>query len=141
MKLQLLLLVKYLYVKVKQLLQEQQPQEKPSYLPESKIIGLNPEFTKNEFLKTKKAYLKSKEWKHKRLLVLKRDGHKCTNCNTFQNLTVHHDSGYEQIPNEPIRCLRTLCKKCHTNLHTELGYPQTIEDYYVWDSHNFNFGK
>lgn len=141
MKIQLLQFIKQTFLYVKALLAEPKLQEKPSYLPKSKIIGLSPEFVKNEFLETKKAYLKSKEWKHKRLLVLKRDGHKCTNCSTFQNLTVHHDSGYKQIPNEPLSCLRTLCKKCHTQLHTEIGYPQTIEDYYVWDSHNFNFGK
>lgn len=139
MKTQLLQLIKQTFLYVKALLAEPKPQEKPSYLPESEILGLNPDYAKHEFMEMKNAYLKSKEWKNKRLLVLKRDKHKCTNCNTFQNLTVHHDSGYEQIPYEPISCLRTLCKKCHTQLHTELGYPQTIEDYYVWDSHNFKF--
>lgn len=139
MRIQLLDFIKQTFAVIKVILADHKPREKPPYLPESEILSLNPESVKNEFLTTKKDYLKSKEWKQKRLQVLKRDGHKCTNCNTFQNLTVHHDSGYKQIPHEPISCLRTLCKKCHTQLHSELGFPQTIEDYYVWDSHHFKF--
>jgi hypothetical protein len=42
---------------------------------------------------TKQAYkelLKRPEWKRKRMEILNRDGHRCTNCGNGKNLQTHH---------------------------------------------------
>ena len=31
-------------------------------------------------------------------------------------------------------CLRVLCVKCHHLLHEKYGYPQTLEEYYEFDT-------
>ena len=99
----------------------------------------NQTYQLEQFLLRKKDYLASKTWKDKRALVLARDHHRCRSCGTYQNLTVHHDKGYDLIPDEPITCLRTLCRRCHTALHTIHGFPQTLADYYKWDTTDIEF--
>ena len=85
------------------------------------------------FMYTKAEYLKSKEWQNKRKAVLKRDNYTCQNCKaTGVPLHVHHKSGYDLIPNEPLSCLVTLCADCHKAEHDRHGYPKTYIDYMNW---------
>ena len=81
------------------------------------------------FMWRKAEYLSSKEWKLKRIQVKDRDNHSCQVCGSTSNLHVHHMSGYDQIPNEPIDCLITLCNGCHKAQHDKIGYPKTYSDY------------
>lgn len=81
------------------------------------------------FMWRKAEYLSSKEWKLKRIQVKERDNHSCQLCGSTKDLHVHHMSGYDQIPNEPIDCLITLCNVCHKAEHDKIGYPKTYSDY------------
>lgn len=81
------------------------------------------------FMWRKAEYLTSKEWKLKRNQVKERDNHACQICGSTKDLHVHHMSGYNLIPNEPISCLITLCNVCHKAWHQKYGYPITYEDY------------
>lgn len=62
------------------------------------------------------AYLRSPEWKRKRLAVLLRSGGKCERCGRFGSLTVHHIS-YRNTPNELPWDLAALCYDCHKAQH------------------------
>ena len=84
------------------------------------------------FMFVKAKYLRSDEWAHKRSLVLLRDNHQCKKCGSTRSLAVHHLSGYNLIPKEPIACLVTLCSKCHQKQHDKFGYPQTYKEYMNW---------
>ena len=81
------------------------------------------------FMWRKAEYLSSKEWKLKRIQVKERDNHSCQVCGSTKDLHVHHMSGYDLIPNEPISCLITLCNICHKDQHDKIGYPKTYSDY------------
>lgn len=61
-------------------------------------------------------YLKSDEWKAKRLEVLKRDNSKCQICSSSEQLDIHHKT-YENFRNENLDDLQTVCRKCHKELH------------------------
>lgn len=66
-----------------------------------------------------KDQLKTKEWKLKRNLILKRDNFKCKNCSSEDNLHVHHqvyEKGLKawEAKNEN---LITLCSECHAKEH------------------------
>lgn len=88
---------------------------------------------KVSFLKyVKYHYLKSPKWRKKRDAVLHRDLYRCHVCNSSEHLHVHHMSGYEFVPNEPLECLVTLCADCHLAEHEKYGFPQTYEDYMNW---------
>lgn len=66
-----------------------------------------------------KEYIKSEEWKHKRKQVLERDKFKCRLCGakgTEYTLHIHHNS-YDNLGNEPLEDLITLCKECHGIYH------------------------
>lgn len=82
----------------------------------------------------KARYLQSNIWKDKRDLVLLRDNYQCANCGRHTELNIHHHYGYALIPNEPIECLETLCQTCHKELHDKVGYPQTLREYYLFNS-------
>ena len=62
-------------------------------------------------------YMKSDAWKAKRSEQIKRDGFQCQMCGTAINLQVHHTT-YENIGNEKIGDLVTLCEKCHKKIHS-----------------------
>ena len=81
------------------------------------------------FMWRKAEYLSSKEWKTKRIQVKDRDNYSCQICGSTKDLHVHHMSGYDLIPNEPISCLITLCSVCHKAEHDKVGYPKTYSDY------------
>lgn len=71
---------------------------------------------------TKKNYpllLKRKAWKKLRLLILKRDGNKCTMCNNTKRLQVHHKYYIlGRLPWQyPKSALTTLCYSCHRKVH------------------------
>lgn len=61
------------------------------------------------------------KWHEKRAKVFKRDGYKCQRCGINRNLNCHHTyyvSGKK--PWEyPLSALLTLCRECHTGLHSE----------------------
>jgi hypothetical protein len=61
-------------------------------------------------------YLKTPEWKQKRLKVLEYWSGRCILCNSDQRVTVHHRT-YERLGNELITDLVPLCEVCHTKLH------------------------
>ena len=61
-------------------------------------------------------YLGTGQWQEKRKLVFKRDNYQCQKCGTGKNLNVHHIT-YENLYNEEIEDLTTLCKPCHEKIH------------------------
>ena len=87
-----------------------------------------------QFRLLKKEYLSTQSWKTKKAKALELANNQCTHCGSKNNLNVHHDYGYKLIPNEPQDCLRVLCVKCHHLLHEKYGYPQTLEEYYEFDT-------
>lgn len=72
---------------------------------------------KQEWFNKYNEYLKSSEWKEKRLLVLKRDKFKCQSCGGIGQ-HIHHLS-YETVFNEDINDLVTLCINCHKSIHND----------------------
>ena len=103
---------------------------KPKKKKELPPIEIDQEQNKLTLFMWKKAeYLSSKEWRLKRIQVKERDNYACQLCGATGDLHVHHMSGYDQIPNEPIDCLITLCSVCHKAEHDKVGYPKTYSDY------------
>lgn len=64
-----------------------------------------------------KIYLKSDEWKRKRLIILKRDNFKCVCCNS-EATQVHHIN-YNNVIKENFNDLISVCKDCHEKIHFE----------------------
>lgn len=118
---------------------EEKEQPKPSYIPDNVTTKENQTYLRKLFINKKLEYLKSDTWHQKQRLALARDNHTCTSCGSTKNLHVHHDAGYNLIPNEPIEDLRTLCNICHKAFHDTHGYPNTITDYLSWDTRNIVF--
>ena len=60
-------------------------------------------------------------WKRKRSLIIKRDKHKCKNCNSLDNLNVHHKYYVhgKRAWEYPNNALITLCQKCYEKWHNE----------------------
>lgn len=63
-----------------------------------------------------KDYLSSEEWQKKRDTVLERDNYACRICDCGDELHVHHKT-YDNIYEEPLGDLITLCKSCHELFH------------------------
>ncbi len=61
-------------------------------------------------------YLRSPEWKRKRNLVLKRDNNICQGCLVNEAEEVHHFH-YEDVPNELLFDLISVCSGCHARIH------------------------
>ncbi|UMQ41623.1 MULTISPECIES: hypothetical protein [unclassified Chryseobacterium] len=61
-------------------------------------------------------YLESPEWKAKRELVFKRDGYICTQCKCKPAFHAHHLT-YENIFNEKLEDLISVCADCHSKIH------------------------
>lgn len=89
-------------------------------------LGDNPIQYGDQFMsaKDKSAYLQSPEWQTLRFTVFERDGYMCQSCGSKHNLNCHHIS-YENLGNESLEQLTTLCQVCHTQLHQQLGYDRT----------------
>ena len=103
---------------------------KPKKNKELPTVEIDQEQNKLTLFMWKKAeYLSSKEWKTKRIKVKERDNHSCQNCGATTDLHVHHMSGYNLIPNEPLSCLITLCNICHKEEHEKVGYPKNYSEY------------
>lgn len=68
-------------------------------------------------------YLKSIEWKNKREKVLVRDKYECQECKTKPAEEVHHKT-YNNLYNEPLEDLVSLCRECHTEIHRVLYYEE-----------------
>ena len=62
-------------------------------------------------------YLKSDNWKRKRALVLKRDGHKCVLCHSRATQVHHKRYAPQNIGREPIEWLVAVCDACHRKQH------------------------
>jgi 5-methylcytosine-specific restriction endonuclease McrA len=55
-------------------------------------------------------------------IILKRDGMKCTSCNSVHSLVVHHkdkNGRGQKAPNNSLENLTTLCRACHINVHRD----------------------
>lgn len=67
----------------------------------------------------KRISYKYRKWRE---TVLKRDGYKCTNCGSSKKLNVHHIKEWAKYPNlrYDIENGKTLCEKCHKELHKRL---------------------
>lgn len=103
------------------------PTTKSRSAPKKEVLHLE------EFREFKKDYMQSYIWKDKRELVKTRDNYMCQKCGTSSQLHVHHMWGYEQIPNEPIEALITLCKGCHLREHQKVGFPDSVIGYYEFN--------
>jgi 5-methylcytosine-specific restriction endonuclease McrA len=62
-------------------------------------------------------YLLSEAWQNKRLIILERDNYKCVHCGAEEYLNVHHLT-YKHFKKERNEELVTLCKTCHSTLHS-----------------------
>lgn len=65
---------------------------------------------------TYSSYLATDEWKQKRKLILERDKYICQGCLTAEAEEVHHLS-YDDVPNELMFDLVSLCRNCHERVH------------------------
>ena len=63
-------------------------------------------------------YLKTDDWKKKRHLVMARDKQTCQACLEESAIEVHHLT-YDQIFNEYLFDLVSVCRKCHERLHSK----------------------
>tara|TARA_R110000744_G_C19045888_1_gene527225 strand:+ start:49 stop:594 length:546 start_codon:yes stop_codon:yes gene_type:complete len=61
-------------------------------------------------------YLKTKEWYRIRNLSLKYSDYKCCRCGDSENLQAHH-LNYNNLGNEEISDLITVCNSCHKKFH------------------------
>lgn len=68
-----------------------------------------------------RAYLRSDEWKRKRDKRVAID-QKCAICGRPMDLQVHHVT-YENIPNEQMTDLITVCANCHQKIESQKPYP------------------
>lgn len=66
------------------------------------------------------VYLKSKEWKEKRDLVMEFYNHKCNDCDN-KATDVHHLT-YDNIFKEKFDDLIPLCRNCHNKKHTNYEF-------------------
>ena len=60
--------------------------------------------------------------------VLERDGWRCRECGSIENLQVHHKIHRSQQGDDSLANLITLCVHCHMKEHGQLYYePQAIK--------------
>ncbi len=76
----------------------------------------------------KHQYLRSPEWKSKRLQALKSAGYSCQMCGAQTSLHVHHIT-YTNLYRETPADLACVCEHCHSAIHSHHGFPQTLKDY------------
>jgi len=63
-------------------------------------------------------YLNSDKWKLKRKKVLERDNYLCQACLTSKAQEIHHLT-YENIYDEPLYQLISVCKRCHDKIESK----------------------
>lgn len=66
------------------------------------------------------AYLKSPEWRRKRLAAPQRAEHRCQVCYSHKRLDVHHRT-YVRFGEEHDADLTVLCRRCHELFHHKGG--------------------
>lgn len=72
-------------------------------------------------------FYKSKKWKHKREIILRRDCYQCQDCKRYgrkrQAITVHHIKHLDEFPELALNNnnLISLCADCHNKRHPEKG--------------------
>ena len=65
-------------------------------------------------------YIRSDEWKKKRILVAQRENHRCQMCGELVVVHYHiHHKTYARFGNEDLDDLMFLCEDCHIKLHRE----------------------
>ena len=74
---------------------------------------------------TLEEFYKTKQWKHMRAAVLRRDGYRCQICKRYgrirQASTVHHKKHLDEYPElalDPDNLI-SVCAECHNRLHPE----------------------
>jgi len=80
-------------------------------------IFFEPEAYKN----AKIEWMKTPKYQVQRAIIFGRDGNRCVNCGSFNNLEMHHIR-YSKFGEEPDEDLQTLCRKCHQKRHDKTGY-------------------
>ena len=60
------------------------------------------------------------KWGDIRQIVLERDEYRCANCQSTENLHVHHIVPLSLGGSNELSNLKTLCKNCHTRLHPHM---------------------
>ena len=73
-----------------------------------------------EWYRKHNDYLRSPEWKERRMKVLRRDGYMCQACLQNPATQVHHLS-YDHWGHEPLFELTSICKPCHDKI-TEMDH-------------------
>ena len=66
------------------------------------------------------TYINSENWKIKRREALIRDKNLCQECKNKPAEDVHHKT-YDNLYNEPLEDLISLCRECHTEIHRVLN--------------------
>ena len=90
----------------------------------------------NEELTYRRRLLRE-EWKAKRKIILRRDGHRCRHCGAEKDLQVHHRQYHvEKITGRwkkpwdyEDRYLITLCDGCHRRGHALYAVPEFTVDF------------
>jgi phage terminase large subunit GpA-like protein len=62
------------------------------------------------------AYIKSPQWKEKRLRALKTWGNVCQMCGSSNRIEVHHKT-YDRLGKELMTDLMIVCHSCHEKIH------------------------
>lgn len=65
------------------------------------------------------ARSRGKEWRYAKAAALARDGYSCQQCDTTENLEVHHWEPYFISFDNSLDNLVTLCRPCHQDKHEE----------------------
>ncbi len=75
-------------------------------------------------------YINNKRYSGNYYIVLKRDAYKCITCQSIENLCVHHIDGYDENKpeNNEENKMITLCRKCHSNVHSGVKIPNDTLD-------------
>ena len=71
-------------------------------------------------------YINSRTWKLKRREILKRDNNECQTCCSKNDLQVHHRH-YNNLGNEALADLITLCVPCHDAITSSIRFRRNIK--------------
>ena len=81
-----------------------------------------------------RKFYKSKEWKHKRPVILKRDNYECQRCKDLggysKAVVVHHIKHLRDHPELALvdSNLSSRCEPCHNIEHPEKGFKHERKD-------------
>lgn len=74
-------------------------------------------------------YIKSEEWKKKRIYALKAAKYKCQRCGKAGRLEVHHIDYDSSLYHERLKDVEVLCLRCHPIADAEREYETAYETY------------